>query len=137
MMAVDADATELATAELGRLLNEGEGGALGPYFPFLLLVVCDGSHAVTRFLSRPWQADNYMRETVSMFAKGKDSPAQLIHFSKDLRSWYREAQERVHRATLWEYQEIDSELERSEAPVRFISTPDGPKHPADYPAVGI
>ena len=91
VFAVDAYATKLASAELGRLLKGDDGQ---PLFPNLWLVVRDGAHSVTRFLSRPWRADPYLKDTVALFAKSSGSPAQLIHHSRDLRTWYCQAQRR-------------------------------------------
>lgn len=38
-----------------------------------------------RILSRPWTADEYVKNVVLMFARGKDSPAQMLHHSVELR----------------------------------------------------
>ena len=84
-VATDAASAEIATTMLQRTPVSDDAELLTPNAHTLR----DRSRAVTRFLSRPWQKDPYLKETVAVLVKGRESPAQLIHNSKDIRAWYR------------------------------------------------
>lgn len=43
-----------------------------------------------RITSRPWFSDKYCQEVVNMMARGRDSPAQMLHHSHDLRCMFKE-----------------------------------------------
>jgi hypothetical protein len=42
-----------------------------------------------RITSRPWFSDKYCQEVVNMMARGRDSPAQMLHHSPDLQSTFK------------------------------------------------
>ena len=63
----------------------GDGDAVESLTPNLRFIMYCKAHAARRVTSRPWAADEYLCETISMFCRGRGSPARLIQNSPELR----------------------------------------------------
>ena len=83
-LVIDAAKDEVTASEMSRLLG------MSPFTPNLREILRDKSHAATRFLSRPWQKCRVLRDNTAFFIKGRASPAQMVHHSKELRGWYKQ-----------------------------------------------
>ena len=79
VVAVDSAANETLASELMR-----EPAIWQPLTPNMALLIRDGAHGARRLASQPFAAVAALSEVARRFARGKRSPGQLIHFSKEL-----------------------------------------------------
>ena len=79
---IDSASDETLSAELMRSSLLSTGRVLTPNLKW---VVKDKAHASRRIVSRPWAADEYVKDVSLMFAQGHGSMARLIQHSHDLR----------------------------------------------------
>ena len=64
-----------------------EGVAFAPY---LKAVIRDKAHASRRILQRPWAVDPYLETVGAVLVSEKNSIAQMIQNSTDLKAWWEE-----------------------------------------------
>ena len=80
-IAVDSAGDELLASEMmrDRALSQSQV-ALTPNLKFVLR---DAAHASRRIISRPWNADPYLRDVALMMAQGRSSVAKLVQNSTE------------------------------------------------------
>ena len=83
---VDSASNELLATEIQRLPLIP---TLAPLTPNCTSAIRDAAHSCRRFLSRPWAADDVIRECVMNFARGPASPARMLQNSLDLQCHFK------------------------------------------------
>ena len=74
---VDSAGDELLASEMMRTKSLAQTEkALTPNLKFILR---DAAHASRRIISRPWNADPYLKDVALMMAQGRNSVAKLVH----------------------------------------------------------
>ena len=86
-LTVDSAGDELLSAEMMRTpaLNSSQQALT----PGLRFVIRDSAHASRRVISRPWFADEYMKNVAFMFARGRSSIARIIQNSPAVRDIFK------------------------------------------------
>ena len=78
---VDSAGDELLASEMMRTKSLAQTEkALTPNLKFILR---DAAHASRRIISRPWNADPYLKDVALMMAQGRNSVAKLVHNSTE------------------------------------------------------
>lgn len=96
IMVTDAASAELLASDVLRQRRRSDEPELqrDPFFPNLLLLGRDASHACMRLLKRPWHVMDDVRHVVSSTITNKESVAQKIFHSPNYSFWLQEAIER-------------------------------------------
>ena len=87
----DAASSEILASDM---LRGRRSGLLHPFFPHIVLVGRDASHACMRLLKRPWQVIEPIRETVQSSITASDSVAQRLFHSPNYSFWLQDAIQR-------------------------------------------
>lgn len=101
-----------------------------PMFPARLFVLRDLTHAFRRVLTRLWKADQTMGDCFGFFCHWKESPAQMIQHSGDMRRAYGECtQQSSSAATASKFTHMRAAKHRVETMLsplsRSVLDPDG------------
>ncbi|CAE7244095.1 haeIIM [Symbiodinium sp. CCMP2592] len=82
-IAVDAAADEVLSSELMRA--SAWNGSQQKLTPNLRFVVRDKAHASRRITSRPWSADDVLKDVMQFMCGGRHSIAKLLQFSEEIK----------------------------------------------------
>lgn len=96
IMVTDAASAELLASDVLRQRRRSDQPELqrDPFFPNLLLLGRDASHACMRLLKRPWHVMNDVKDVVASTITNKESVAQKIFHSPNYSFWLQEAIDR-------------------------------------------
>ena len=89
----DSAADEVLAAELSR---KPLVPSMRPLTPFVKACPVCKAHGARRIITRPWAADDVLKDIVSGFAFGRSSPAQLVQRSPDLRHEWSQILKKLH-----------------------------------------
>ena len=96
IMVTDAASSEILASDMLRKRRGSGHNNLqrDPFFPNLLLLGRDASHACMRLIKRPWHVMDEVKDVVSSTITHKDSVAQKIFHSPNYSFWLQEAIDR-------------------------------------------
>ena len=81
----DSAADEILAAEMMRDADLAQSTAMTPNLRY---IIRDKAHASRRLISRPWSVDDFLKDVVMMFCRGRGSVARLIQNSKENRRMF-------------------------------------------------
>jgi hypothetical protein len=93
----DSAADEILAAEMMRDADLAQSAAMTPHLRY---IIRDKAHASRRLISRPWSVDDFLKDVVMMFCRGRGSVARLIQNSKENRRLFEQFAQTTHVANI-------------------------------------